>query len=169
MSARAGVETLGKALDNKYLTLAFRVILGSIFIIAGVTKLSNQAQFVALVVTYGLLPEALAQFYATVLPWLEMAIGVWLIMGLLLRLAAGISILVIVSFIVANGIGLYSGLTDECGCFGQAFVLSTSQSVVMDLVMLVMAWQLSFHGVAFLSIDSWLKKLSFLDTCRGPR
>ena len=123
----------------------------------------------ALVVSYELLPETLAQFYAIILPWLEMVIGVWLIIGLLLRFAAGIGILVILSFIVANGIGLHSGLTNECGCFGQAFVLSTSQSVVMDLVMLFMAWQLSFHGVAFLSIDSWLKRLSFLDTCRGPR
>ena len=49
------------------------------------------------------LPEEFARFYGLALPWVEIGLGVLLLLGLLTRLAAAIGTLVLVSILVAVG------------------------------------------------------------------
>ena len=50
------------------------------------------------------LPESLARFYGYALPWVEIVVGLFLIIGLLTRLVAGIGALVLISILVAVGL-----------------------------------------------------------------
>lgn len=144
-------------LTHRYLTLACRLMLGGVFIFAGGAKLGELHQFVNLVIAYEVLPRSLAQVYGYVLPPLELAIGAFLILGLLLRISSVVSILVLVSFAIPKGIVLSRGWHLTCGCFGDIAVLLSSQTFVLDFVLLALASQILLHQGEFLALGPWLK------------
>lgn len=141
---------------NRYLSLVFRIALGVVFIISGAGKLPELAAFVDQVEEANVLPHVLARAYGTALPYVEIAIGALLIMGLLSRFAAGIGGLAALSFIIGNSFRLHRGLYGECGCFGNIASLqfSTWEALIIDCVLLVMAIQILVHKEEFLSLDS---------------
>jgi len=149
-------QTSWGAFRNRYLSFVFRIGLGVIFIISGAGKLPELAAFVDQVEEANLLPHALARAYGTALPYVEIAIGALLILGLLSRFAAGIGGLAALSFIIGNSTRLYRGLYGECGCFGSIASLqfSTREALIIDCVLLIMAIQILVHKGEFLSLDS---------------
>lgn len=149
----------GHGLRHPYLTLATRIALGGVFIFAGVTKLPNLSTFVWEVEQYHILPSSLATAYGYVLPGLEIALGTLLLLGLLLRLSASVSILVIISFFIAKCLALARGLDIEvCSCFGPAVPLLVPYSLALDFVLLALAFQILFHREDFLALGSWLSR-----------
>jgi uncharacterized membrane protein YphA (DoxX/SURF4 family) len=152
-----------RVLSNRYTLLSVRLILGTILILAAVGKIPEQARFVDVVTSYGLLPWSLARAYGSILPWLELTLGACLVLGFLTRLAAGTGILMIISFIVANGTAVYSRDIMECGCFGLIYegtgyltFIKTSDALVIDIVMVAMALAILFYGGGRWSLDSLL-------------
>ncbi len=81
-----------ETLNNRWLLLAFRLVLATIFLAAGISKLFHPAEFVSLVVSYHLLPVWLAQVYGYLLPCVELITGILLVLGLFPRWAAAISL-----------------------------------------------------------------------------
>ncbi len=154
------LQPIGRFYRNRHTLLVIRLVLGAIFILAAVGKLPEQAKFVDVVTSYGLLPWSLARVYGIALPWIELTVGIFLVIGLLPRVAAGISILMIISFIVANGTAVYSHDT-ECHCFGpiyygtgyQSFI-KTSDALVIDIFMIIMAIIIFLGGGGRWSIGS---------------
>jgi len=69
------------ALSRQPILLLIRLIMGGILIASSVAKLSSGTDFVGVVSSYGLLPQFLAELYGSVLPWLELLIGVLLILA----------------------------------------------------------------------------------------
>ncbi len=135
------MDSIRRIVSNRWLVLAARLLLGGIFLLSAVGKLQHSALFVDQVVDYGLLPEGLSRLYATVLPWAEVAVGFSLILGLLSAVGAIVSAAMTVSFAIA---GIYSLLRPEevpslCGCFGELVDLSHTQSLTMDVAMLLAA------------------------------
>ncbi|MFC1994329.1 MauE/DoxX family redox-associated membrane protein, partial [Chloroflexota bacterium] len=118
--------------------LASRLLLGSILIAASLGKLANPDAFVNLVASYNILPESLAQPFGICLPWVELIVGAMLILGVFPRLASGISIMLIASFMIASSSSLLSGAGASCGCFGEVMPLSHTQSLLVDGAMLLM-------------------------------
>jgi uncharacterized membrane protein YphA (DoxX/SURF4 family) len=159
-------KSIDRVIRNGYALLGVRLLLGSIFILAAAGKIPEQARFVDVVTQYGLLPWSLARAYGMILPWLELTIGIFLVLGFLSRLAAGTSILMIISFIVANGTAVYSHNDTECGCFGNIYYgtgyltfIKTSDALVIDIVMVIMAFIILLGGGGRWSLGSliWSK------------
>lgn len=140
------------------MTFIFRLVLGLIFLVFGASKLPDLAAFTSIVEGYRVLPVELARVYASVLPWAEVAIGALLIAGLGLRFVAAAAILVIASFITATAANLYwlySGVK-ICGCLaGMAWPLGPDHLVV-QVLMLIMAAQISLHRGELWSLDGKL-------------
>ena len=147
---------LCRVLRQRYSSFVFRLAVGITFIVSGAGKLPERALFIEKVEEFNLLPDTLAHFYGNVLPWIEIVIGALLIIGLLSRFAAVIAMLSSLSFIIANSVVLYRGLNLECGCFGQAAVLQTRDALIIDCVMLIVAFLILIHKGEFLSLDSLL-------------
>ena len=148
-------------LSNRHTLLIVRIILGLILVLAAIGKIPAQAKFVDVVSHYGLLPWSLAQVYGIILPWLELILGTCLILGLFTRIAAGVSILMIISFIIANGTAVYSENIMECGCFGLLYegtgyvtYVKTSDALVIDIFMIIMALILLLFSAGIWSLDS---------------
>jgi putative oxidoreductase len=154
--------SIKEIIDNRWLIFSLRVALGGIFIAASVSKLQYQAEFINTVIGYGILPDSLARFYGSIVPWAELFIGCALVLGIFSRFVAALSIPLIVSFIVANVYGLFHPVADICGCFGPVISLSHPASLAIDAVMLLMAVQLLLHKyeAGFLSIGPLLSRLN---------
>lgn len=154
------ISRSGQILSHPYLTLATRLALGGIFLFAGVAKLAGLAEFVNLVEEYRILPDTLTQTFAFLLPGVEIALGLLLVLGIFLRSSAAVSILVIISFIVAKSFVLYKGLELPCGCFGPIGGIPlqlSSVSLALDVVLLAMGSQILFHRGEFLALGPWLR------------
>lgn len=100
------------------LALPARLALGGILLYAGFSKLNDGWRFAEAIANYRLLSAQANQILALALPWLEVALGLMLILGLWLRAAAGLSALVFIGFSVAVIAALARHLDISCGCFG---------------------------------------------------
>jgi uncharacterized membrane protein YphA (DoxX/SURF4 family) len=101
-----------------WLTIVARLVVGVVWVAAGLLKLADPAQSVRAVRAYQILPEAVVPSVGYALPALEVAVGLLIIVGLGLRLVAVLSALLLVAFIVGIGSAWARGLRIECGCFG---------------------------------------------------
>ena len=101
-----------------WIGLVARVVTGGVWIVAGALKLPDPAGSVRAVRAYELLPEAMVPTVGYLLPALEVAVGVLLVLGLLTRAAAAASGLLFVAFVVGIASAWARGLQIDCGCFG---------------------------------------------------
>jgi uncharacterized membrane protein YphA (DoxX/SURF4 family) len=110
---------------SKLAILALRLVLGVTFGYAAWTKLRVPwALFAISIDAYGLLPQAAVEWVARLLPWVELGLGLLLIVGLLLRWsAAAVSAILLVFFVVMVRAYLL-GLGIDCGCFGVGETIS---------------------------------------------
>src|SRR5436853_842341 len=122
------------------------LVIGGIFIYAGVIKVLDPIQFGIDIDNYKILPWFISAGLAFYLPWLEIFCGVALIFRFLYR--GGLSILAALTsvFIVATVAAKVRGLDITCGCFGHASKnWSFTQHLALDLAILGALLALSFR------------------------
>ena len=107
-----------KFLENKYLLLLCRIVLGVVFIYAAVSKAAGPEGFSQSIANYKLLPLFLINIFAIILPWIELCAGLLLIFGVSIKENAAILSGLLIVFIIAIVISLVRGLDIDCGCFG---------------------------------------------------
>lgn len=110
-----------------WVTTAARLVLGGVLLVAGALKIGAPATSVQAVRAYELLPESLVQIVGYGLPVVEVVIGALLIVGLLTRVSAVISGLVMAAFVVGIASAWARGLRIDCGCFGGGGQLADGQ------------------------------------------
>ncbi|PYK31034.1 MAG: DoxX family protein [Verrucomicrobia bacterium] len=118
----------------KFIWRALDLIVGGIFIYAGVVKVIDPVQFGLDIDNYKTLPWFVSVRLALYLPWLEILCGVALVFRFLYR--GGLSILtaLILLFIGATVAAKARGLDITCGCFGHASQhWSFAQHMAVDL------------------------------------
>jgi uncharacterized membrane protein YphA (DoxX/SURF4 family) len=109
----------------RVLMLIGHVALGVIFLYAAYTKLRLPwAIFAMSINSYQVLPEPLVVFIARALPWLELVLGVLLIIGWKLRYVAAATSALLLGFFVIMLRSYFLGLGIDCGCFGVGEALS---------------------------------------------
>ena len=94
-----------------------RLILAGIFIYASLDKIAHPAAFAKDVYNYQILPDALINLTALVLPWLELFLGLCLLAGIWLPGAVLTVNGLMVVFLAALVFNLARGLDINCGCF----------------------------------------------------
>lgn len=130
-------EPLGNAI---YGPMLIRLALGAYFVLAGLKKLHNQAQFIAEVQKFGILPAQLSTLYAVLLPYLEIGAGALLLIGIWTTLAALVTSALLASFIYA--LGLFPNSSD---LFNK------------DVILLAASMSLLYSGAGGWSIDRFRK------------
>jgi uncharacterized membrane protein YphA (DoxX/SURF4 family) len=95
-----------------------RLVVGGVWIAAGLLKIPDPTENVRAVRAYQLLPESVVPVLGHLLPVLEILVGVCLVLGLLTRLRGVVSAILLVAFIVGISSAWARGLEIECGCFG---------------------------------------------------
>jgi hypothetical protein len=94
------------------------LIVGGIFIYAGVIKAVDPLRFAIDIDNYKMLPWAIGVRLAFYLPWLELVCGLALILRFFYRGGLFILTALTFTFIAASIIAKVRGLDITCGCFG---------------------------------------------------
>jgi uncharacterized membrane protein YphA (DoxX/SURF4 family) len=128
------------------LVLVVRVALGLVFLIAGGLKIGHADLFASQIAGFELLPMPLIAPLALLLPFVELLLGAYLIIGLFTRVAAGFAAFQLAVFAGAIASAVVRGIHASCGCFGPADQTTTSwPEVARDagfvLVALFIAWR----------------------------
>ena len=105
-------------LIQPWLTLLARLILGGVLLAAGGLKIGNLQKSAMSVRAYELLPTDLANFFGYVLPWIEIGMGLLLIVGAVVSVMGLLGALIMLAFVVAIAQAWARGLSIDCGCFG---------------------------------------------------
>lgn len=98
--------------------LVARLVVGGVWIAAGLFKLPDPAQSVRAVRAYHLLPEAVVPAVGYGLPVLEVAVGLLLLVGFGVRVTAAVSAVLFALFVVGIVSAWARGLQIDCSCFG---------------------------------------------------
>ncbi|MCX5768811.1 MAG: hypothetical protein NTZ09_00850 [Candidatus Hydrogenedentes bacterium] len=112
------VQSPGKPEKVAVVGFLLRGLLGTLFVAAALSKIQFPLEFLSEVYGYGVLGSDTGILLSLLLPWLELLLGMCLILDILvfesLFLAAGLLAL----FLIAQGTALASGRVISCGCFG---------------------------------------------------
>lgn len=131
--------------SNGWIELAARWILGLTFIYASFHKIVSPADFAKIVYGYDLFPEISINLIAIVIPFLELVIGLALIIGIYPRSAAIIISGLLLAFIAASAINLIRGHEFNCGCFfsGQSgYASSPKVTIARDIIYFIFGMQI---------------------------
>lgn len=139
-------EKIKRAFSSGKLYFILRLIIGGLFVYAGILKISNPKVFAKVISQYNLVPESLLVIVAIGLPLLEIAAGAGLIFDIKGSLTA-ISAMIIM-FIVILWYGILNNLDIDCGCFSleeQKTHDSLKEAFYRDWAMLGGAMYLYFY------------------------
>ena len=134
-------------------------MVGFIFIYASLDKIAAPAYFAGTIQNYQLLPDALINLVAIILPWLELICGVLLLTGIWHRSAALIVSFLMIAFIIAITSVIIRGLDIECGCFGSDTSANRTR-IVEDIFFLTFSLQITFYPDSKLAFENiWGKNI----------
>lgn len=147
-----------KELVNPYLSLIARLILGTVFIYAAVSKIADPFGFSIDIRNYHILPDMLTNSAAVFLPWIEFYCGLFLIAGLYTRTSSTILSGLIILFIFAIASALIRGFDIACGCFSAADSSNINiGKIVEDVILLLLALQITAVKQHRLALDNLLR------------
>jgi uncharacterized membrane protein YphA (DoxX/SURF4 family) len=149
--------TARQPLLTRFLSFVLRLVVGGIFVYAGVVKILDPAGFATDVANYRVLPLVLVNFVAITLPWVETVVGILMVMGFWLPGSALVITGLMGVFLAAIGQALARGLDIRCGCFG------TIEGGKMDALTLV-------RDIALFVCAAWLYwRASAVESNRGKK
>lgn len=137
------------ARDN-FLYHAARIILGMIFLFACYDKLLHPQGFAQIIYNYQVLPDSLVNITAILMPWVELFLGLSLIVNVWIPGAVVLVNLLLLSFFSMLIFNLIRGLDVSCGCFSTTPGETGSDYLIVlrDLSFLVVSGYL-FYSVFF--------------------
>jgi protein-disulfide isomerase/uncharacterized membrane protein YphA (DoxX/SURF4 family) len=145
-----------------WLGTVIRLALGVIWIWAAWDKIRAPRTFVQAVRAYDATPEWLSKAIGYGLPVLEFSIGVLLVLGVAVRLAAAVSGVLFVVFLIGIIQAAARGIQLECGCFGGGGTTTSGTTYTLDILrdigLLILAAYLIVWPYTKLSIEAFLAR-----------
>lgn len=145
-----------------WLSTVLRLALGTVWIAAGASKVTDLAESVRAVRAYRLLPEWAVPVVGAGLPFLEIALGLLLIVGFSIRFGAVLSAVLLAVFIAGIVAASARGLQIDCGCFGGGGDLGEGEQtaytaeILRDVGLLALAAFLAWWPDSRFSMDRWI-------------
>jgi uncharacterized membrane protein YphA (DoxX/SURF4 family) len=131
-----------------------RIALGLIFLAAGGLKVGHAEDFASQIAGFQLLPHPLIAPLALLLPFLELMVGAYLVLGLFTRFAAWFAALEMAIFATAIASAVIRGISTSCGCFGPSDHTMTSwPEVARDAGFTLMAVIVALKAPGALALD----------------
>ena len=146
---------IGWLFRNPYTTFVLRLFLGALLIYASIYKIQFPPHFARGVLNYEFFPFWLVNFIAITIPWVELIVGVFLVVGLFTRASNLIALGMFCVFFVLISWVLYWGLEIDCGCFSKALEghLIDGSYLFRDGLFVLFSIQILFAKKIILSLD----------------
>jgi uncharacterized membrane protein YphA (DoxX/SURF4 family) len=148
-------------------SLMLRWIFAALFIITGLAKAQQPWAYVHALEHFAVLPSAMSQPFGLALPWVEVMIGLYLLLGLFTRAAALAASALLLFFMVILVVQIARGTTTGCSCtldtsdnpIVNTFLGGTSIGVVdvlRDAALFLLALALAWIARPVLAVDALL-------------
>lgn len=124
-----------------------RLGLAAVWLISGTIKALDPAKTYVAVRAYDLLPKLGVELVAAVLPWLEIVLGLLLLIGYGTRLVAILSAVLLLAFIGGVSQAWARGLSIDCGCFGGGGAVDPDKTTYVQELL---------RDAGFLLLAAWL-------------
>ena len=128
-----------------------RLLIGGIFLYTALPKVLRADDFARLVNGYRLLDPDLVLLAGITMPWIELIVGAFLVIGVIPRSSALVAAGLLAAFMAAGALALLRGLHISCGCFFPlmgdhtlGWDLLLRDAVLLILTLQILAWPSSF-------------------------
>ncbi len=147
------------------LSMLCRWVVGGLLLLAAYHKLQDPQQFAEAIRAFKILPDHLVVVSAFAFPWVEVVVGLCLVLGFWNRAAAAVAVLLLAGFTVAIAHVLMSGKpVGECGCFGKVKIICDAKPsichIIRNVVMMLLMIVPIVKGGGFLCLDGVVKRRS---------
>jgi uncharacterized membrane protein YphA (DoxX/SURF4 family) len=137
-----------------YVVLAFRLLIGITLAVAGGLKVGHEPALASAMAGFRLLPADLIAFLAVALPYVEILLGLYLIVGLFTRTVAWICVAQFVIYAGAIASAVLRGIPANCGCFGPGDAATADwPHVGFDLVLALICLVIALRAPGALAVD----------------
>jgi rhodanese-related sulfurtransferase/uncharacterized membrane protein YphA (DoxX/SURF4 family) len=140
---------------TKYIVLALRIILGGVFIMSAAPKILALPQFAKVVESYHMVPAGLVTPFAYTLPWVELVVGIMLVLGIWVGLASFAASVLMFLFMAVIGFSLARGtMPADCGCYGLAEIFGGSgpETLIRDIPLFLISLVVLFFERGAVSV-----------------
>src|SRR5208283_2614568 len=126
--------------------IAARLALAAVFHWAAYTKLRDPWVIFAMEIdAMHIVPGAMVEFLARSMPWLELLVGVLLLLGIQTRVAASVATALLAVFFTTLLVLYVRGFQGDCGCFGPGEQLGP-KTLARDGVLVVLAARVTWEA-----------------------
>lgn len=141
-------------LRSRWTLLLARLLVGGVFIYAGVTKVANPLSFADSIATFQILPPATINLLAISLPIFEIIIGLMLVTEWRYRTAALCAMGLSIVFGFAIGQAIVRGIPIDCGCFGsgEPSIAKSWLALARDMLLLAVSGYLYAFAIKSKSV-----------------
>ncbi len=109
-----------------------RIILGNFFIVSGLAKMWDIYGFSSNVSSYGVLPASLVVPVSIIVPFVEFALGLMLLLNYRPHTASLSLLVMVVIFTGFSAIRYLAGNASDCGCFGKLAERKTNAGLLAE-------------------------------------
>lgn len=143
----------------KWVITILRVFVGGVFAYSGWNKLSKPVQeFQYAIEAYQAFPSTVNLVAAYTVPWIELILGVFLILGYFRRKTSISLLCLTISFLTLLISTKIRGIEiANCGCFGEGVHLTVTQAIMVDTSLALALFFLTKFRDQFLEIDQLIK------------
>jgi uncharacterized membrane protein YphA (DoxX/SURF4 family) len=124
-----------------------RLGLAAVWLVSGGLKAADPDQTYVAVRAYDVLPTAGVELVSALLPWLELALGALLLVGVGTRLVAVFSAALLLVFVAGVTQAWVRGLSIDCGCFGGGGAVEPGETTYVQELL---------RDAGFLLMAGWL-------------
>lgn len=142
--------------------MAVKIILGLLFIISALAKFFSIDSFEIYVFSFGMMSLPISLYASRILMAFELLLGVALVSNRYHRFTTVVTLLFVLFFIVFLSYVQLIGRTDSCHCFGELLPFNPVQSLLKNVVMLVLLLFVYKYAPADWSPRWWMVLVLFL-------
>lgn len=144
-----------------WLSLAARLYLGGMLLVAGAIKLGNLPKFALDIRAYHLVPYEWTKILGYSIPPLEVLVGLLVVVGAFVRVSAALGALLMAVFTFSIAWVWAKGYSIDCGCFGTGGEVDPSQThylrdIIRDVAAMAGGLWLIVAPLSRPSVDQWL-------------
>ena len=142
------------------ITFTVRVLIGALFVTAGALKIGHFNELAAAISGFRILPPDVVGPIAVVLPFFELGLGVYLILGLFTRGAAIVASAQLAVYSIAIASAVMRHIPANCGCFGpQDNATADWPHVVTDLALAAICALVAWQAPGLFSLDARMRRV----------
>jgi uncharacterized membrane protein YphA (DoxX/SURF4 family) len=140
-------------------TLALRVLIGVVFLLAGALKVGHFDDLAAAIAGFRILPAEAIGPIAVLLPFFEIFVGLYLVTGLFTRAAAIAAAASLTVYAVAIASAVIRHIPANCGCFGpQDTATADWPHVIVDLAFAAVCALVAWRAPGLFAIDNRIRR-----------